>query len=98
MTDGESLVPDIPSSLVATTSATRSWNLQLDEAVYEVHADIPAGTLTLFMDNEDAIKEMKSEELRMKNDVYDLSGRKWRVVNGGRSKGIIVSKGKKVLR
>ena len=98
MTDGESLVPDIPSTLAATTSATRSWNLQLDEAVYEVHADIPAGTLTLFKDNEDAIKEMKSEELRMKNDVYDLSGRKWRVVNGGRSKGIIVSKGKKVLR
>ena len=97
-TDGESLVPYIPSSLAATTSSTRSWSLQLDEAVYEVHADIPAGTLTLFKDNEDAIKEMKSEELRMKNDVYDLSGRKWRVVNGGWSKGIIVSKGKKVLR
>ena len=54
-TNGESLVPDIPSSLAATSSATRSWSLQLDEEVYEVHADIPAGTLTIRKDNDDAV-------------------------------------------
>ena len=105
-TNGESLVPDIPSSLASTTSATRSWTLQLDEGVYQAHADIPAGTLTLKRDNDDAIKEVKNEEGQMVNGQwsngqwYDLSGRKWSMVNGQWSmpKGILISKDKKVLR
>ena len=52
---GESLVPGIPSSLAQSTSATRTWSLQLDEGVYGVRADIPAGTLSLQRDGEDAI-------------------------------------------
>ena len=100
-TNGESLVPDIPSSLASTTSATRSWTLQLDEGVYQAHADIPAGTLTLKRDNDDAIKEVKNEEGQMVNGQwYDLSGRKWSMGNGqwALPKGILISKDKKVLR
>ena len=100
-TNGESLVPDIPSSLASTTSATRSWTLQLDEGVYQAHADIPAGTLTLKRDNDDAIKEVKNEEGQMANSQwYDLSGRKWSMGNGqwAMPKGILISKDKKVLR
>ena len=104
--NGESLVPGIPSSLAATTSATRSWALQLDEGIYTVRADIPAGTLTLFKDNDDAVKEVKNEEAQMVSGQwsngkwYDLSGRKWRVSNaeGSMPKGILVGKGRKVLR
>ena len=100
--NGESLVPDIPSTLVSTTSSTRSWSLQLDEAVYQVHADIPAGTLTLFKDNDDAIKEVKNEEDQMVNGQwsngkwYDLSGRQ--MVNGQWPRGLFVSKNKKILQ
>ena len=105
--NGESLVPDIPSTLVSTTSSTRFWSLQLDEAVYQVHADIPAGTLTLFKDNDDAIKEVKNEEDQMVNGIwpngnwYDLSGRQ--MVNGqwpiGQwPRGLFVSKNKKILQ
>ena len=104
--NGESLVPGIPSSLAATTSATRSWTLQLDEGIYTVRADIPAGTLTLFKDNDDAVKEVKNEEAQVVSGQwsngkwYDLSGRKWRVSNaeGSMPKGILVGKGRKVLR
>ena len=44
--------------------------------------------------NGTGIKEMKSEELRMKNEVYDLSGRKLQDVNGQRSmpKGIVITR------
>ena len=106
-TNGESLVPDIPSSLASTTSSTRSWSLQLDEAVFKVHADIPAGTLTLQRDNDDAVKEVKNEDGQMVNGQwsngkwYDLSGRqmvngKWS--NGKWPRGLFVSKNKKILQ
>ena len=55
VTSGESLEPDIPSSLEASSSSTRTWSLTLDEGIYEVHADIPAGIITLQRDKEDAI-------------------------------------------
>ena len=54
-TNGESLVPGITSSLSETSSSTQSWDLSLDEGTYEVHADIPAGTITLQRDGADAI-------------------------------------------
>jgi dextranase len=96
--NGESLVPDIPSTLVSTTSSTRSWNLQLDEDVYEVRADIPAGTLTLSRDNDDAIVLPLGESREV---FYDLGGRqivngKWS--NGKLPHGIVISQDKKVLR
>ncbi len=96
--NGESLVPDIPSTLAATTSSTRSWSLQLDEAVYQARADIPSGTLTLQRDNEDGILvlPLKAGD----GSLYDLNGRKWSMVNGQWSmpRGIIISQDKKVLR
>jgi hypothetical protein len=97
-TNGESLVPDIPSSLASTTSATRSWNLSLGEGVFEAHADIPAGTLTLSRDNDDAIILPLGESREV---FYDLSGRqivngKWS--NGKLPHGIVISQDKKVLR
>ena len=97
-TNGESLVPDIPSSLAATTSATRSWNLTSGESVFEAHADIPAGTLTLSRDNDDAIILPLGE---CQEVFYDLGGRpivnnKW--ANSKWPHGILVSKGKKVLQ
>lgn len=97
-TNGESLVPDIPSSLAATTSATRSWNLTSGEAIFEAHADIPAGTLTLSRDNDDAIILPLGESREV---FYDLGGRqivngKWS--NGKLPHGIVISQDKKVLR
>ena len=105
-TSGESLMPGIPSSLASSTSSTSTWNLQLEDGIYEVYADIPAGTITLQRDSADAIKDMKSEELRMKNEVYDLSGRKIGVVTNSSfvtlhpsfRKGILIGKDKKILR
>jgi hypothetical protein len=96
--NGESLVPYIPSTLVSTTSATRSWNLQLDEDVYEVHADIPAGTLTLSRDNDDAIVLPLGESREV---FYDLGGRQMengKASNGKLPRGIVVSKDRKVLK
>ena len=93
-TNGESLVPDIPSSLASTTSSTRSWTLQLDEDVYQAHADIPSGTLTLFRDNDDGILVLPLKETD--GFLYDLSGRP--VVNSRLPRGILISKDKKVLR
>ena len=40
-----------------------------------------------------SIEEIKNEELRMKNDVFDLSGRK--IVNGQLQKGIYIENGRK---
>ena len=106
-TNGESLVPGIASSLGATTSSTRTWSLQLEEGVYEVHADIPAGTLTLHKDNDDAIREIEREEdQRVNGQWYDLGGRKIGAVanpsfftlHSSFRKGILVGKDKKVLR
>ena len=43
---------------------------------------------------------IKNEQLTIKNDIYDLSGRKWSMVNGQWSmpKGIYIINGKKVVR
>ena len=91
VTNDESLVPDITSSLAATTSSTRAWNLTLDEGTYEVHADIPAGTLTLQKENSSAIV------LPLKGDggsVYTPSG----LPATTQSRGILITKGRKQLR
>ena len=101
-TDGESLVPGIASSLVASSSSTRTWNLQIEDGIYEAHADIPAGTIMIKRDSDDAIKEMKSEEDQMVNDKwYDLSGRVLPLKGAGGSgqlPKVIIGKDKKLLR
>ena len=91
VTNDESLVPDITSSLAATTSSTRAWSLTLDEGTYEVHADIPAGTLTLQKENSSAIV------LPLKGDggsVFTPSG----LPATPQSRGILITKGRKQLR
>ena len=90
-TNGESLIPDIPSSLASTTSATRSWNLQLDETVFKAHADIPSGTLTLQRDNEDAIILPLGED---RGRLFTPAG----LPATSRTRGIVISQDKKVLR
>ena len=89
--NGESLVPDIPSTLVSTTSSTRSWSLQLDEAVYQVHADIPSGTLTLFKDNDDGIVLPLGED---REKLFTPAG----LPVTSHTRGIVISQDKKVLR
>ena len=94
-TSGESLVPGITSSLASTTSSTRAWNLQIEDGIYEIHADIPAGTLTLQREGEDAI-------------VLPLENGQWSTVNGQwtpagvpatpSSRGILIGKGRKILK
>ena len=96
--NGESLVPDIPSSLAPTPSATRSWSLTSGEGIFEAHADIPAGTLTIFKDNDDAVILPLGESQEV---FYDLGGRlvvNHKSSNNKLQRGILVSKGKKVLR
>ena len=93
--NGESLMPDIASTLAATTASTRTWSLSLEEGCYETHADIPAGTLTIKKDGEDAI-------------TLPLENGQWSMVNGqwtpsglpatNRTRGLVISKDKKVLR
>ena len=90
-TDGEPLVLGTPSMLAATTSSTRSWTLSLDEAVFQAHADIPAGTLTLQRDNEDAIVLPLAE---CKDRFFTPAG----LPATNRSRGLLISKGKKVFR
>ena len=90
-TNGESLIPDIPSSLASTTSATRSWSLQLDEAVFKAHADIPSGTLTLQRDNEDAIILPLGED---RGRLFTPAG----LPATSRTRGIVICQDKKVLR
>ena len=90
-TNGESLVPDIPSSLASTTSATRSWSLQLDEAIFKAHADIPSGTLTLQRDNEDAIILPLGEDRERQFTPAGLPAT-------SRTRGIVIKRNKKVLR
>ena len=90
-TNGESLVPGIPSSLQETSSSTRSWNLQLDEEVFEAHADIPAGTLTLQRGNEDGILVLP---LKGGEESFTPAG----LPATKRTRGILISKGKKVLQ
>ena len=90
-TNGESLIPDIPSSLASTTSATRSWSLQLDKAVFKAHADIPSGTLTLQKDNEDAIILPLGED---RGRLFTPAG----LPATSRTRGIVIKRNKKVLR
>ena len=89
--NGESLVPDIPSTLVSTTSSTRSWSLQLDEAVYQAHADIPSGTLTLFRDNDDGIVLPLVKDRGRQFTPAGLPAT-------SHTRGIVISQDKKVLR
>ena len=100
-TNGESLVPDIPSSLEAGSSSTRSWNLQIEDGIYEVQADIPAGTITLKRDEEDAIKLPLKGVGESETLFYDLSGRALPLKGVGGSiqlPKVIISKDRKVLR
>ena len=90
-TNGESLVPDIPSSLASTTSATRSWNLLLGEGVFEAHADIPAGTLTLSRDDDDAIILPLGAN---RGASFTPAG----LPATSRTRGIIIEESKKMLR
>ncbi len=90
-TNGESLIPDIPSSLASTTSATRSWSLQLDKAVFKAHADIPSGTLTLQKDNEDAIILPLGED---RGRLFTPAG----LPATSHTRGIVICQDKKVLR
>ena len=95
-TNGESLVPGIPSSLSPTTSATRSWALQLDKGTYKASADIPSGTLTLQRDKDDAVIIPLADD---NSPLFDLSGRP--IVNRKLSNrklynGIVVGKNRKV--
>ncbi len=90
-TNGESLVPDIPSSLASTTSATRSWTLQLDEGVYQAHANIPAGTLTIKRDKDDAIT------LPFGGDGGGLLFTPSALPATNRTRGIVIGKDRKVL-
>jgi hypothetical protein len=89
--NGESLVPDIPSSLASTTSATRSWTLQLDEGVYQAHADIPAGTLTIKLENDDAIKIPLAQK-GAKGELYTPAG----LPATNRTRGVLIGKDRKV--
>ena len=90
-TNGESLVPGIASSLSRTSSSTCSWTLSLDEGAYEVHADIPAGTLMLQRDNEDAITFPLGED--GERSLFTPSG----LPATNRTRGIVIGKDKKLF-
>ncbi len=54
-TDGEFLEVGTPSSFEAGPVVRNTWNLQTEEDVFNVRADLPAGTLVLQRDDEDAL-------------------------------------------
>ena len=54
-TDGEVLEPGRVSSFVSSPTVRNMWNLQLEEEVLKAHVDIPAGSLILQRDEEDAV-------------------------------------------
>ena len=89
--DGESLEPGITSSLVKTTNSTKSWNLQLDGSAFETHADIPAGTLILRRENEDAIVLPLGKD---DDTLFTPAG----LPATNHSRGLLVGKDKKVLQ
>lgn len=96
-TSGESLVPGITSSMEVSSISTRTWSLQLEDGIYEAHADIPAGTLTLQTDNDDAIVLPLGEDRRV---LYDLGGRpivNYKSSNSKLQRGVLIGKDKKVL-
>ena len=90
-TNGEQLVPGVASTLQKTNSNTRSWSLQLDEDVYEAFADIPAGTLTLKRENEDAIVLPLGKD---DGTLFTPAG----LPATNHSRGLLIGKGRKVLR
>ncbi|MBO4549291.1 MAG: hypothetical protein J5733_01050, partial [Bacteroidaceae bacterium] len=94
-TNGESLVPGIPSSLASTTASTHTWSLQIEDGVYEAHADIPAGTLTIQRDNDDAITlPLENSHWSIVNGQWTLSG----LPASNSSRGVLIGKERKVQR
>ena len=90
-TDGESLVPGVPSSLASTTSSTRTWNLQIEDGIYEAHADIPAGIIMIKRDSDDAIKIPLAPK-GGKGSLYTPAG----LPAKNSTRGVLISKGKKI--
>ena len=88
---GESLVPGITSSLAVSSSATRTWSLQLDEDIYNVRADIPAGTLALKRNGEDAIVLPLGRD---GGSLFTPAG----LPATNSSSGLLIGKGRKVLK
>ena len=89
-TDGEFLEVGTPSSFEAGPVVRNTWNLQTEEDVFNVRADLPAGTLVLQRDDEDAVVL----PLRVGGDSFftpaGLPATK-------HSRGILLSKDKKVF-
>ena len=54
-TDGEVLEPGTVCALKAGSATGNMWSLLTEEDVFTAHVDIPAGTLTLQRDDEDAV-------------------------------------------
>ena len=91
-TSGEPLEPGNASTLEASSSSTRTWSLQIEDGTYNVHADIPAGTLTLQRDNDDAITVPLGENGG--GQLFTPAG----VPAMHHSRGLLIGKHKKVLR
>ena len=89
--NGQPLVPGTPATLHETSSSTRFWSLETEEDVFKAHADIPAGTLTLQRENEDAIVLPLAES---KDGFFTPAG----LPATNRTRGLLFSKDKKVLR
>ena len=89
--NGQPLVPGTPATLHETSSSTRFWSLETEEDVFKAHADIPAGTLTLQRENEDAIVLPLAES---KDCFFTPAG----LPATNRTRGLLFSKDKKVLR
>lgn len=89
--NGQPLVPGTPATLHETSSSTRFWSLETEEDVFKAHADIPAGTLTLQRENEDAIVLPLAES---KDRFFTPAG----LPATNRTRGLLFSKDKKVLR
>ena len=92
-TNDDPLVPGIASSLEASTSSTRTWSLQIEDGIYEARADLPAGTLTLQRDNEDAII-LPLKEVGGSEPLFTPSG----LPATNHTHGLLIGKDKKVLR
>jgi len=89
--NSQPLVPGTPATLHETSSSTRFWSLETEEDVFKAHADIPAGTLTLQRENEDAIVLPLAES---KDCFFTPAG----LPATNRTRGLLFSKDKKVLR
>ena len=87
--NGEYLGSGITSTFEAGSANTNMWNLQLDEDTYNVRVDIPAGTLTLQGDNEDAVVLPLGESSEKFFTPAGMPATK-------HTRGILISKDKKV--